>query len=402
MEVTQGVTTVYGARRGGRIEIGERDPSLIRFAGLAVSGELARRLGLVELIDAELAVERRAAAVKVRRRGVSPGELVVALAECQLIGGECFADIERLREDRAGAALRAAGTPSAPAALQRAKDFRRVHCQRVERALARCGERLDRALGRDLSEPVTVDLDATQVEVYGLKDGAARNRHGQLADAPHIAFWAQRGRALTSELVGGNRERLTGRDGARIAKRAISRLPDGHGPVGFRIDSAYYAVDLLAALRAQAARFTASVPRSEAMWNTVGQISQDAWQQARDMDGAEVAELTYRPGGWRDEPLRLIVRRTVFSAQQIARLRGSRRLKTIHPQQLALALEGRIDSVYGSSFILSDIPTGGRRPWRSSTSTATAPRSRSVSKSQSSARHRAACPPQTSTPTAPG
>lgn len=68
-----GVTTGNGGRRRGRIMIGENDPSLVRYAGLVVSGELARRLRLVELIDAELAVERRARPVKVRRRGLSPG-----------------------------------------------------------------------------------------------------------------------------------------------------------------------------------------------------------------------------------------------------------------------------------------------------------------------------------------
>ena len=55
-----GVTAVNGGRRRGRIQVGENDPSLVRYAGLAVTGELARRLRLVELIDAELAVERRA------------------------------------------------------------------------------------------------------------------------------------------------------------------------------------------------------------------------------------------------------------------------------------------------------------------------------------------------------
>src|SRR5512140_718410 len=208
MEVTRRVTVINRARRRGRIQIGECDPSLVRFAGLTVTGELARRLRLVELIDAELSVERRAAPVKVRRRGASPGELVVALAECQLVGGECFSDIERVREDQAGRGLRAARTPSAPSALQRAKDFRRVHCQRIERACVRVGEHLDRALGRDQGEPVTVALDATVIEVYGRRQqGAARNRRGQLSYAPHVALWAQRGRALTSELVTGNREK---------------------------------------------------------------------------------------------------------------------------------------------------------------------------------------------------
>jgi len=68
----------------GRIDFRADDGSLTLYAGLAVVGALARRLGLVGLIDGELACERRAAPVKVRKRGVSAGELVVALAESQL------------------------------------------------------------------------------------------------------------------------------------------------------------------------------------------------------------------------------------------------------------------------------------------------------------------------------
>ncbi|MGZ6639946.1 MAG: IS1380 family transposase [Solirubrobacteraceae bacterium] len=351
------MTAGHHARRRGRIVIGENDPSLVRYAGLAVTGELARRLRLVELIDAELAVERRARPVKVRRRGLSPGELVVSLAESQLVGGEFFSDLEEVRADEAGDGLRAVGrTPSAPTALQRAKDFRRVHCQRVERAAARVGDHLDRALGRDPREPVTIDLDATQVQVYGRrKQGAARNRQGAMSYAPHVAFWAPRGRALTSELVGGNRERLTGVECARIATRALSLLPAGHGPATFRIDSAYYQLELLKRLRREGARFTVSVPRNQAMWKALAEIPEDAWQDALEMPGAQVAETTYRPDGWKHEPLRLIVRRVPFTATEIAKRKGSRRLKTIHPEQLQLALEGKVASVFGYSFILTDI-----------------------------------------------
>jgi hypothetical protein len=74
------------------------------------------------------------------------------------------------------------------------------------------------------------------------------------------------------------------------------------------------------------------------------------------MEGAQVAEIPYAPGGWKHEPLRLIVRRVPFTASQIARLKGSRRLATVHPEQLQMALDGQIDSVYGYSFILTDIP----------------------------------------------
>src|SRR5438270_83739 len=282
---------VNGGRRRGRIVIGENDPSLTRYAGLAVTGELARRLRLVELIDAELSVERRARPVKVRRRGVSPGQLVVSIAESQLVGGEFFSDLEEVRADQTGAGLRTVGaTPSAPAALQRSKDFRRVHCQRVERACARVGEHLDRALGREREEPVTIDLDATGTEVFGRrKQGAARKRQGQMSCAPHVAFWAQRGRALTSELVDGNREKLSGSECARIATRALSLLPSGHGPATFRIDSAYYQLELLERLRRESSRFTVSVPRNPAMWKALAQIPENAWHDAIDMPGAPTA-----------------------------------------------------------------------------------------------------------------
>ena len=347
-----------GARRLGRIEVRADDPSLTGHGGLVVIGDLAERLGLLELIDGEIARERRARPVKTRRRGVSPGGLLVSLAECQLVGGAFFDHLEDQRADRAGAVLRAVGeVPSASAALQLSKRFRRVHCQRVERAMAAAGERLDTALDRPVGEPATVDLDATQITVYGRgKQGAARCRTGEMSYAPHIAFWAQRGRALTAEPVGGNQERLSGREYARIASRAIGLLPDGHGPVTMRVDCAYYAIELLERLRTERARFTVSLPRSQAMWTALGRIAESAWGDALDMEGAQVAETVYRPGDCKHEPLRLIVRRVPFTAERIARLKGSRRLKTIHPEQLQMALDGQLDSVYGYSFILTDIP----------------------------------------------
>src|SRR6187399_472120 len=139
MEVTDAVTAVHGDRGPGRIVFRADDQRLTPFAGLVCVGELARRTGLVELVDAELASERRAVPVKRRRRGVS--------------GGECFDDIEELRADRAGAVLRAvAQVPAAATALQLAKRFRRCLCQAVERGLARAGQRLDRALDREVAE----------------------------------------------------------------------------------------------------------------------------------------------------------------------------------------------------------------------------------------------------------
>jgi len=358
MEVTLGVSRGHRVKRVGRIVFRADDERLTPFAGLAVIGALVRALGLVGLLDDELARERRAAPVKTRRRGVSGGELVLALAESQLVGGECFDDIEDLRADRSGAQVRAAWrVPAAATARQLARRFRRCHVQAVERAIARVGGRLDRALGRDPGEPATIDLDATQIEVHGRKAGAARSRHGYVSYAPHVAFWAQRGRALTAELVGGNQEKLTAQAAAAIARRALGMLrAAGHrGPVTFRVDSAYYAVALLMALRKAGARFTVSVPRTEAMWKLIAQIPESAWTDATDLPGAQVAETSYKPQDWRHEPLRMIVRRTLYTAAEISKNPRARRRNTIHPDQLALLADGQTSSVYGYSFIATDI-----------------------------------------------
>jgi len=272
------------------------------------------------LLDAEIAANRRAAVVKVRDRGVSPGELLACIAEAQLAGAECFADLEDLRADEAGAA------------------------------------KLDEALGHEAGEEVTIDLDASDVEVFGAaKAGAARNRSGQLAYCPYAAFWAERGRALCSELHPGNMQAISGEDGATIACRAIGLLPEGHGPVSFRVDSGFYRVELLRRLRERGATFTVSVPRSTAMWLALERISESKWEPAIEMAGAEVAKTTYSPKGWKGEPLGLIVRRVALRATNVSAHTRSRRRRTIHPDQLALLEAGEAPGqLYGYSFILTD------------------------------------------------
>ncbi|MGE5636787.1 MAG: IS1380 family transposase [Nocardioidaceae bacterium] len=342
--------------RPGWIEIRADEETLTPYAGLAITGQLVPALRLVPLLDAELGQVHQAQPVKLRERGLSPAELLVSLAECQLVGGQCFSDVEDLRADRAGAALRAvAAAPSAATARQLAKRFRRSHIRAAERALQRAGQALDRALQRDPTEPVTIDLDATGIEVFGRrKDGARRSRHGCVSYAPHVAFWAERGRPLTSELVPGNKEKLSGKESAAIARRALSLLQDGHGEPTFRVDSAYYALELLRELRRQQARFSVSLPRSTAMWRALERIDDADWQAATEMDGAQVAETSYTPDGWEHEPLRLIVRRVRFTRAQLAST-GSRRRRTIHPEQLQLCLDGKQGHCFGYSFVLTDL-----------------------------------------------
>jgi hypothetical protein len=351
--------SIHFVRGPGRIEFRADDPSLTPYAGLAVSGELVRSLRLVELIDAELAAVDRVTPVKQRRRGLSPGGLAVALAECQLVGGDCFDDVERVRADRAGALLRAvAEAPSAPTARQLAYRFLPTHIRAIERAQARVSNELDRLLGRDPAEEVTFDLDGSDSVVYGhRKQGTGRSRQGNLGYTSFVVTWAQRGRALTSELKGANQARIKAAESDRMLGRAERLLPAEHGQITVRGDNGFYSAELMMGCRKRGMRFTFSATRTSLMWAKLHEMPEDAWVEAIDMDGAQVAELPFTPQGWEHEPLRLIVRRVPLTAAQVhATSPKARRRTTIPPEQLAMVLGGELDSTYSYSFIVTDIP----------------------------------------------
>ena len=73
--------------------------------------------------------------------------------------------------------------------------------------------------------PVTIDLDTTDVEVYGRKKrGVAYNHQGQRAGRPHVATWAQTETVLAADLGGGTDDpRATAPDPLRRALATFYR-----------------------------------------------------------------------------------------------------------------------------------------------------------------------------------
>ena len=342
-----------------RVEIRADEQSLTPFGGSAVVGELVRRIELIPALDAAIETAPRVGGlrpVKQRARGCSPGEALVSVAESMLCGGDSMLDVERLRADAAGAELRAVpNTPAASTACQLARRFRRSHLRAAEAAFARRANAVDAQLGRRAEERVTLDFDSSQVEVYGRrKPGAAVNYQGELAYQPLLCAWAQRGRMLATELLSG-RDSTRGEEPRHMLRRVLAYLPDGHGDVCARFDSGFYRTDLLNDCRTLGVRFSISVPRSSAMWSALQRIPTDAWQPADGLADAEVAETTYAPSGWEHEPLRLLIRRVAHAADALSDDPRARRIKTIPREQLALGLAGEADTVYGYSFILTDV-----------------------------------------------
>jgi hypothetical protein len=335
-----------------RVDIRADDPSLTAFAGLLLPGELIRRTRLVERIDAAVNAVRP---FKERRRGASAGELLVALGEAMLVGGDHLAHLEVLRKDTAGAELRAIAEPPPPStASQLLRRLTLRQCQAVIATVAAVGTEVDAHLGLDPSDPVTLDLDATPTEVYGKhKEDAAYNYEGKRCLGSQVVTWSERQRILAAELLPGNSSAKP--TAPALVRRALHALPAGHGEVRLRGDSDYCFGDLLHACRRHRVRFAVSVSRSRAMWRILESIPASAWRPARDMRDAEVAETTYTPESWKHEPLRLLVRRVRIRAEELSLSPRSRRRRTIPKVQLALGLSGALEEVFGYSFILTDL-----------------------------------------------
>jgi hypothetical protein len=140
--------------------------------------------------------------------------------------------------------------------------------------------------------------------------------------------------------------------------RAQRLPPAEHGQITVRGDSGFYAVELMMDCRKRGMRFTFSATRTSLMWSKLAETNEDAWQDAIEMRGAQVAELAFTPEGWKHEPLRLIVRRVPVTAAEIqATSPRARRRKTIPPEQLQMVLDGELDSTFAYSFICA-----ARRP----------------------------------------
>jgi hypothetical protein len=72
------------------------------------------------------------------------------------------------------------------------------------------------------------------------------------------------------------------------------------------------------------------------------------------MDDTEIAVVEYLPGKWPTKNVVCIARRTRIPVDHIPSARARKR-RTIDPNQLTLALAGRVEHVFGYSFILINL-----------------------------------------------
>jgi DDE family transposase len=347
-----------------RVRIGAPDPSVTRFSGMAAVTELIDRLNMVELLDAAIGP------IKVRDRGLSGGQVLVGVACAQLAGEDFLVGLDRYRADVAGQVLAAVPGLSSTTAAGLARRFTEGQWRAVETAVGDVHTRMLAALPEQraarLCEQVTIDLDTTDVEVYGRhKRGVAYNHQGQRVGRPHVATWAETATALAADLMAGNQDPRP--HAAELLRRAVAALPAPAraGRIRLRADAGYFAGELARAALLAEAEFAIGARRIAPLWRILDGLGEDDWTDAVEMAGAQVAVAGYCPQWW-PAATRLLIRRVRLdvSAGQVSADPRARRRRTLHPDQRALPIDelATADAVYGYSFLMTnlDVSTGER------------------------------------------
>src|SRR5439155_26630375 len=133
----------------------------------------------------------------------------VGIAAAQLAGEDFLVGLDRQRADTAGQALCPVTGLCSTTAAGLARRVSAGQWAAVETGVAAATGRMlgllpaRRAAG--LAAEATVDLDTTDVEVYGrLKRGVAYNYQGQRVGRPHVATWAETGTVPAADLPPGH------------------------------------------------------------------------------------------------------------------------------------------------------------------------------------------------------
>ncbi len=344
-------------RKRRQVRIGVPDAALTPNAGMAAVSELCDRLGVIEALDAA------AGPVKQRDRGFGAGELLTGIAAAQLAGEDFLAGLDRQRADAAGQQITPVPGLSSTTAAGLARRITAGQWKAVEAGLAAVTQRmldvLPAARAAALAEgPVTIDLDATDVEVYGRKKrGMAYNHQGQRAGRPHVAAWAETEIVLAADLGAGTDDpRATAPD---LLRRALAALPGrvrAAGRIAARADAGYFAGQAARAAHDEHISFAIGARRIAPLWRLLDGISEDDWRDAIDMDGAQVAVADYRPDWW-PANTSLLIRRVRLAPEQVSADPRSRRRRTLHPGQRALPIPelAEAGAIYGYSFILTNL-----------------------------------------------
>lgn len=287
-----------------RLQVVADEEHLVTNAGLVLPATLAQHLGLGELLwrNVDLGDATGHANPHLKAR-----TLIFSL----LAGGDSIEDADVLRagatEQALGFALRA---PSTLGTFLRS--FTAGHARQLDRVSR---ELLCRAWAQGAGPgdgPLTIDVDSTICETYGLqKQGGSKFTYAKVRGYhPLLASAAPTGEVLHARLRGGPAH--SGRGAASFLTETFARVREAGatGAITVRADSGFYNRKVVRACNRDGVRWSITTKMSPKLRRIIEAIPEHDWCPIPYWcdDGADVAETTYTPFGGRS--VRLIVRRT--------------------------------------------------------------------------------------------
>src|SRR5680860_1074188 len=290
-----------------RLETRFDDDRLVADAGLLLPATLAQHLGLRELVDTHLNL-----GAAVGRANV--GDKLLTLIMSALAGGDTIDDANALRAGSTGRVL-GFSVKAASTLGTFLRSFRWGHVRQLDRVSRELLQRAWAAGAGPGANPLTIDLDSTICETYGLaKEGGTRFTHtGVRGYHPLLAVTAGTGDVLMARLRGGNAN--SGRSAGHFLRETIGRVrhAGATGQLTVRADSGFYSHAVVAVCRKLGVRFSITIRQHRSVRRLIEAIPEEAWIPIPYWieDGADVAETAYTP--FKGEPdaqaVRLIVRR---------------------------------------------------------------------------------------------
>ena len=286
-----------------RIRVSFDDHRLVANAGLILPATLALHLGLPQLVRMHLDL------------GDAPGrantgDKMMTLVASALASGDCIDDADVLRTGGTACALGC--VVKAPSTLGTfLRSFRWGHVRQLDRVSRQLLARAWAAGAGPGDSPLTIDLDSTICETYGVaKEGTRHHVYtGARGYHPLLAIAAGTGEVLMARLREG--WAITARGAAHFLRETVGRVRYGgaRGQLTVRADSGFYTHAVVALCRQLDVRFSITIRQHASLRNLIDAIPEEDWMPIPYwMEGAaDVAETTCTP--FQGPPVRLIVRR---------------------------------------------------------------------------------------------
>jgi hypothetical protein len=281
------------------IEVAFDDPRAVADAGLLLTGTLAGRLGLEDLVNETVDLTGR-------EGGVLPGRKVMTLVDGMLLGADSIDDMNVLRAGRQRAVVgHRVMAPSTLGTFLRAFTF--GHVRQLDRVLDVALARAWKAGAGPGSERLVIDIDSFIGPVYGYKKQAAAygytNKRGY---HPLLATRAGTGEVLHIRNRTGSANTQRGQQRFIDELLARVRRAGASGVILLRADTGFENRKARRRLANKGVQYSIGVKRHKTVCVAIDAIAEDAWTTLKDYPDtgeAQIAETTLADGE------RLIVRR---------------------------------------------------------------------------------------------